>query len=530
MTGPVAQAGSDLLAFVRFARGLRPYLEARLDHEEARGRIAERLDRREDHLVRLLEERVFPVRRSPYRALFEHAGIEPADAVRLVREEGVEGALGRFYDAGVYVALDELKGRRPLRRGSLELAVASEDFDNPGLRHVLVGSTSGSRGPARRTRIDFRHLEDNAVYVPLSLHVHGLAGRPYAIWRPVPPGQAGLGSALSHAKAGKATDRWFSQYPLVLTPKRAREYAFTRVALRASRRAGVPIPRPEHVPLDRADVVARWLAEQAARGTPALLTVPGSSGVRVCLAAERAGLDISGTVFRFGGEPLTESKARTVAAAGGTVYCNYSMSEAGRVGLGCPRAAELDEVHLATDKLGVIQRERDVGGARVGALLYTTLLPSAAKVLLNFESDDYGVLSSRDCGCPLEQLGLRLHLHGIRSYDKLTSEGMNFVGSDLLALVEEVLPARFGGGPADYQLLEEEVDGLPKVSVVVSPRVGEVDDAAVVRAVLESLGSGPAYRGMMASLWRTGDTLRVVRREPYATSTAKILALHVDRR
>jgi len=79
--------------------------------------------------------------------------------------------------------------------------------------------------------------------------------------------------------------------------------------------------------------------------------------------------------------------------------------------------------------------------------------------------------------------GYRTHLHSIRSYEKLTSEGMNFVGSDLLAVIETVLPSRFGGGPPDYQLVEEEVDGLPKVSVYVSPRLGDIDEAAVVETV-----------------------------------------------
>jgi hypothetical protein len=89
-----------------------------------------------------------------------------------------------------------------------------------------------------------------------------------------------------------------------------------------------------------------------------------------------------------------------------------------------------------------------------------------------------------------------------------------------------VLPARFGGAPTDYQLVEEEVDGLPKVSVVIRPRVGDVDDNEVVSTVLASLGSEPHNR-LMAEVWRDGDTLSVVRREPYVTPAAKILPLHI---
>ena len=90
-----------------------------------------------------------------------------------------------------------------------------------------------------------------------------------------------------------------------------------------------------------------------------------------------------------------------------------------------------------------------------------------------------------------------------------------------------MLPARFGGNPTDYQLVEEEVEGVPKVSVVASPRVGHLDEAAVVAAVLGRLRDGERVHRMMADAWRGADTLRVVRREPYETPGAKVLPLHV---
>jgi phenylacetate-coenzyme A ligase PaaK-like adenylate-forming protein len=275
--------------------------------------------------------------------------------------------------------------------------------------------------------------------------------------------------------------------------------------------------------------VARWLAETKAAGRPAVLDTTASSGVRVSVAARDHGLDIAGTLFRFGGEPLTEAKAKAVAASGSRAVCNYSMGELGRAGVACGQPAALDDVHLVTDKLAVIQREREVGvdSTRVGALLITTLVPSCPKLMLNVETDDYGVLEQRDCGCALGEVGFSVHLHGIRSYEKLTSEGMNFLGPELLSVIEQVLPARFGGSSTDYQLVEEEVDGLPKVAIVVSPRIGQVDEAEVVRTVLEALGQGPSHRGMMAEVWRAGETLRVLRRDPYTTVTAKILPLHV---
>lgn len=190
----------------------------------------------------------------------------------------------------------------------------------------------------------------------------------------------------------------------------------------------------------------------------------------------------------------------------------------------------LDEVHLLTDKIAVIQRTKEVGagGGKVGALIYTSVLPLCPKLMLNVESDDYGNLESRDCGCRIGELGYGTHLSNIRSYEKLTSEGVSFLGTELIRVIEEVLPGRFGGGPTDYQFAEEEVDGLPKVNIVVSPRVGEVDDKAVIDAVVNALIPYPGGE-VMVSQWRQGNTLRVIRREPYTTSSAKILPLHITK-
>jgi hypothetical protein len=150
--------------------------------------------------------------------------------------------------------------------------------------------------------------------------------------------------------------------------------------------------------------------------------------------------------------------------------------------------------------------------------------------MVNVELGDYGVLEDRACGCPFDRLGFLQHVHTIRSYEKLTSEGMQFVGTELLELIEEVLPARFGGAPTDYQLVEEDEGGVSKVSLVVSPRVGAIDEERMITTALDVLGFSPRGRAgnrVMAELWRDARTLRVIRREPHATRAAKILPLHV---
>jgi hypothetical protein len=201
------------------------------------------------------------------------------------------------------------------------------------------------------------------------------------------------------------------------------------------------------------------------------------------------------------------------------------MSEVGRVATACGRPAALDDVHLAADRVAVLQRES--GRERVGGLWMTTLHWSVPRIMLNVELGDCAVLERRRCGCVWDRLGFSDHLHTIRSYEKLTSEGMNFLGTDLIALVEEVLPARFGGTATDYQLVEQEQDGITTVSLVVSPRVGPVDEEAVRNAALDALASRDLGHRQMADVWRQCGTLRIVRREPYLTRTGKIQTLHV---
>jgi hypothetical protein len=50
---------------------------------------------------------------------------------------------------------------------------------------------------------------------------------------------------------------------------------------------------------------------------------------------------------------------------------------------------------------------------------------------------------------------------------------MTFVKTRLPPLLDQVLPERFGGSSADYQVLEEQgPNGILRLCLLVSPRVG----------------------------------------------------------
>jgi hypothetical protein len=339
-----------------------------------------------------------------------------------------------------------------------------------------------------------------------------------------------VNAVLRCARLSRPVERWFSQSPLPrAAPGQGWQHgALTRYLLAALRWHGSQVPWPEHVPLAEALRVARHLARLKAEGQPALVNTNASSGTRVCLAAAEHRLDIAGTLFRLGGEPLTPARARVVAGTGCRAVTIYGMGEVGRIGLPCGDPEAVDDVHVLTDKLAVIRGSRArEGGPPVQVNVYTTLATSTPKLMLNVESDDYGEIGTRACGCPLHRLGLDLHLHTIRSHEKLTSEGMNFLGHDLIRLIEEVLPGWFGGGPTDYQLVEDEDErGLPVVQLVISPRLGPLQDEAVVNVAIAYLNVAQGGGGIYGERWRDARALRVVRQEPYTTSASKVLALH----
>ena len=100
------------------------------------------------------------------------------------------------------------------------------------------------------------------------------------------------------------------------------------------------------------------------------------------------------------------------------------------------------------------------------------------------------------------------------------------MGSMLHDLIEQTLPARFGGSPLDYQLVEDEEEGLPRVSLIVSPEMGPLDEQELVQTVLGFVGFADWSR-RQADQWRQASTLRIQRRKPYVTRAGKILPLHV---
>ena len=105
-----------LATTLRFTTGLQHFLGSTLSAEECRQMVRDRLRRRQESFLYVVDQAVLRNPRSPYLPLFRQAGVSYDDLARWVEGDGVEGALSRLFDAGVSVALDEFKGRVRLNR------------------------------------------------------------------------------------------------------------------------------------------------------------------------------------------------------------------------------------------------------------------------------------------------------------------------------------------------------------------------------------------------------------------------------
>jgi hypothetical protein len=150
--------------------------------------------------------------------------------------------------------------------------------------------------------------------------------------------------------------------------------------------------------------------------------------------------------------------------------------------------------------------------------------------MLNTQIGDSAVIENRRCECLFDELGYWQHIHTIRSFLKLTAEGTTVLTTDLYLLLEDVLPKRFGGATGDYQLVEDRDGfGLTRYNLLVSPRVGPMQEQALVDGFLEELAKLKGEYRLMSRIWAQAEVLRIKRQQPRPTSRGKVLLFQIWR-
>jgi hypothetical protein len=187
-------------------------------------------------------------------------------------------------------------------------------------------------------------------------------------------------------------------------------------------------------------------------------------------------------------------------------------------------------VHLFEDSVAAIGVPRTISyadDAEMCSLYFTTLTPYAPNLFINVEIDDDGAPGRATCDCVYTRLGLTRRIDRIASFGKTNAQGMTFHRTDLVEVLEHILPSRLGGGPGDYQLVEcEAQNGQTQVRLRVSPRLG-VTDRDRIREVFLSI-IRPRWAGAVATReWTNSGAVEVEIVEPIATGTGKVHPVRV---
>jgi len=463
--------------------------------------------------------------------LLRHVGVTHGDLVELVSTEGLEGALQSLFAAGAYVTVDEFKGRETLVRGSFRVDLGPSDLKNPLATSHVAARSGGSRSRTPPFLIDLAYVRACGIMCALYLEGHGLRDAVHGVWET--PGAGARFRLLKLASFGPPPEAWFTPV-LPDEPGLDPVFKVSERALRlGARLARVRWPRPQPATGEDPLVIARWARKVMDSGRSVHLFGPPSGAVQLSIAAVDAGVDLAGASATLGGEPTTEARNHSIRKSGLLGLPRYGSMESGPVGYACGNPTHPDQVHVVSDLHALITPGD--GGQAVGlpdhAILITALHRAAPYCMINLSMGDRAVRGHDDCGCAVRALGWETTLHDIRSFEKFTAAGVTFSERDVVALLEQSLPARFGGGPTDYQLVESEgVDGSPRLHILVDPGVGEVDEGALLETLMSGLGDASPMARVMERHLRSFAPLEVERRPPIRTPAGKVLHLHVENR
>ena len=509
------------------------FLRNSADLPNAQREIRDALDSREDRFLKLIYTKVYQKADSPYLKLLKLAGCDYSDLQQQVRSRGLEKTLAQLASEGVYLTSDEYKGKKEIVRGKEHFRISPAALETQDVTPSFAAQSSGSRNRPIQSRISLDWLRIRALGIGLFLDAHNLCSHAHAIYEPILPASTAINNLLYNAKFRIATDRWFAGKIPVNSRTEASYYSsVTYLLLLTARVLGYNLPKPEFIEERDIEVIVRWVDNKRTQGRACCIKSTASNAAKIANAACRMGISLKGTTFISGGEPFTESKHEAIKRAGASAVPRYNYGGGLTVGLGCANPLYTDEVHVTQYMLAIIQQPKSLKFQErvIRPLLCTTLHSSAPRLLLNVDNGDYANLLFRDCGCALQKAGLTLHLHQIRSYEKFTGEGMNYFYGDVFEVFEKILPSEFGGGPGHYQLIEEEDDkAQTRLTLLVHPDVGEIDEAKALARIREILASGSRGNRFMTGFWKNLGTFRIRRETPYASPRGKILPLHISR-
>jgi hypothetical protein len=461
----------------------------------------------------------------PYAQMFKLAGCSYADLEASVRRDGVESTLEKLLREGVYLTHDEFRGKREIVRSGRHIPALLSVWNNPASKGGYVQSSSGTSGRSVTTRGSIANIRLGESLQLLFLRELKVSNGGRVIVAPVLPG-GGLLTAIFVGRLAGGLDRWYATGGVTW---RNLHYRFvTRLLLAEMRFLGLRVPYPTYLKQNDFLAAAEYIKERVDAGDFVGLSGFVSAVARVAAAAVSNALDLTGCSAITGGEALTDAKRKVIESAGITAYSSYGSTDFGGFGMPCSQMNKGNCVHISKHAIALVSRPQESAWTNeaVHSLYATSILPQSPRIFINAEIGDTGVIEPATCDCSFSKLGFDLQVRDMAAIGMVTAQGITIEVSELVPLLEEVLPARFGGHPGDYQLHEREAGAQTEIVLRIRPGVSTVAPGEILKHFLAEVKR--VYGGSLSVVsWLHSAGIRPELAPPLLAATGKFRAVRL---
>ncbi len=513
---------SEVFKYGRMVAAVYQHLRSPLE-ADPEGVIRNCMERREDNFLAHAAT-VIARKEHPYAQMFGLAGCSYADLEASVRRHGLESTLEQLLAEGVYLTHDEFRGKKEIVRRGRHIPASISMWNNPASKGGYVQSSSGTSGRSVTTNNSIAAARLGESLGLLFLREFNVGKGVRVSVGPILPGY-GLSLAVAVGRLASGFDRWFATGGVSWGNLHYR--IITRLLVAEMRLLGLKVPNPLYLEQNDFLPAAEYISERLAAGEAAEMAGFVSAVARVAEAAVANGLDLSGCRALTFGEALTDAKREVIQSAGITVYPSYGTTDFGGIGLPCSQMTTGNCGHVQKYAIALIARKQETAWMEeVNSLYATSILPQSPRIFINAEIGDTGIIEKATCDCLFSQLGFDLQVRDIAAISKVTAQGVTIEVIELVPLLEEALPARFGGHPGDYQLCELEAGSQTEIVLRIAPGASREAPAEILKHFLAEVKR--VYGGSLSVVsWLHSAGIRAVVEPPVLTATGKFRAVRL---
>lgn len=233
-------------------------------------------------------------------------------------------------------------------RGEQSFHIFPKDLENSASSPAFATESSGTSNRPLRSHLSLERLADWTLTQCVFFAAHDLFSYSHAVYDAILPSGGGVRNALSNARLGIGTDRWFARkIPRDSTLASWYHYLVTYLIVVCGKIFGPGFPKPEFIDVEEVHRIVAWVQQQKGEGKNCCITTTASNAVRIARVAWDTGVSLERTKFVASGEPLTEAKRELIERAGASVIPNFGFEDlAVKVGYGCAKPLYTDDLHV----------------------------------------------------------------------------------------------------------------------------------------------------------------------------------------